>query len=247
VSGSTVTFNVATGEGAKIKPGHVLSIYGSTDEDDSHALFVLSVSTDAITAVNGFRGSPAVADTNLDGALLEQNPFQLEYQIHKRIDTVFASLLYPSVYQLTTASVTPDLSDGQVEVPAAVERITEAVQSVGGTWITIPFSVTKDVSTSVSSTGSLGTFDAVNGNTVYYTYMEKVGVTSTDESVIEMVSLGAAALLLGASVSENANAESQARPRNIGQDIWRDFVTVRASFADQIAEDTALGFEIHRG
>ena len=247
ISGSTVSFALATDEGAKVKPGHVLSLYGSTDENDAYALFVLSVSGDTVTAVNGFRGSPAVADTNLDGALLEQNPFQLDYQIHKRIDTVINTLLWPKVYVLTAASVTPDLTDGQVEVPATVERITDAKQQIGGEWVSIPFGVEKNVSTSISSTGTLGFFDAIDGSTVYYTYMNRVTATSTDEAVIELISLGAAALLLGASVNERAMENAPGRPRNVGQDLWRDFVTLRESYAEDISEDTTLGFEYHSG
>ncbi len=249
VSGSKVTFSVASGEGDKIKAGQVLSLYGSTDDTDSYALYVLSVSSDSITAVNGYNGSPVVADTNLDGALLEQNPWQLEYFIHKRIDAVISRLLWDDVYTLTAASVTPDLTDGQVEVPATVERIVSAQQQIGGEWVNIPFGIVKNVSTSVSSTGNLGVFDAVDGSTVYYTYMAKVDATTTDEALIELIALGAAALLSGASVTERTvplDGVSQS-PRSVGQELWRDFVTLRRSIAEDLAADTAIAFEVERG
>ena len=72
-------------------------------------------------------------------------------------------------------------------------------------------------------------------------------VTSTGEAVIELISLGAAALLLGASVNERAMETAPGQPRNVGQDLWRDFVTLRESFAEDIAEDTVVAFEYHYG
>lgn len=249
ISAPTVTFDLATGAGAGIKAGHTLSVYGSADDTESHAMFVLSVSTDTVTAANGYLGSPAVAASSLDSKLLEVNPFQVEHQIHKRIDAIVDGYLWDQIYKISTASVTPDLTDGQVEVPATVERITGAQQYVGSEWVAIPYGIVKNVNTAVSSTGTMGIFDAINGSTVYYTYMEKVAVADgdTDESLNELIALGTAALLLGASTTETGHESEVQRYGQPASVLWRDFITLRQSYGEKLAQDTVLGFEYDRG
>ncbi len=75
-SGQQVTFDMATGEAAKIKPGDILSVYDPDTELDAHVVYVLGISTDTITAINGFLGSPLIVGSNsgdMDLALVEQN------------------------------------------------------------------------------------------------------------------------------------------------------------------------------
>ena len=99
VSGDIATFTMATGEGAKIKPGHILSSLGETDTAKQYSFYVLSVSTDTVTAKNGWLGSTiANASADLNNAILEQNPAATEAAIHKRVATVFARYLWPEAY-----------------------------------------------------------------------------------------------------------------------------------------------------
>ena len=75
-SGQTVTFTLNTGEGAKVKAGNVLSVYDPDTEADAHVIYVTGISTDTITGINGYLGSPVVAGSDsgdLDSAIFEQN------------------------------------------------------------------------------------------------------------------------------------------------------------------------------
>jgi len=71
-SGQLVTFTVVAGEGAELAPGQVVSVYDPATELDAHVVYITSTSTDAITGINGYLGSPVVIGSNsgdLDDAL----------------------------------------------------------------------------------------------------------------------------------------------------------------------------------
>ena len=249
--GTTVTFTLASAEGAKVAAGDVLSVYGAATATVAHMLYVLSVATDTVTAVNGFWGSPVVADALLDGALLEQNPLRSEHFIYQAIETVFATLLWPDVLKYGQATVTPDLSDYQVEVPATVEHILSAWQIVAGERMSIPFELVTDLHATLSSTGSMASMYAIDGSAVYYTTEERYIATDTlSEALTQCVATGAAAIALGASISEtnleSSSKDSQSRrERNPGSDLWREFITLRSALSDDIARDVDW-FEIRR-
>ncbi len=256
VSGSTVTFNVASGEGSKIKPGHVLSTLDETDTAKQYSFYVLSTSTDAITCKNGWLGaSIANASTDLDGAILEQNAVATEHQIHKRIGTIFAKYLWPEAYIIDTGTIaSPNLATYQDELPATVRKLIGAHQIVASEMYDIAAGLRRNVHTSISSTGVLGVFDYFDGSAAYYTFMRKLadGDESADDALVELVAVGAAALLLGADVAasnqEMAKKDSQMRGRlSPANTLWRDFITLRNQYAEDLGEETALGFTYHRG
>jgi len=243
VSGSVVTFNMLAGQGAKVAAGDTLSIYGAATATVAHAVYVLGVATDAVTAVNGYWGSPAVADTKLDGALLELNPLRAEHFLFQAVETVFATLLYPEVSKYFARSVTPDLTDYQVEVPATVKQILSAWQIIGDERVTIPFALDDNLESTLSSTGTMGTFYAIDGSDVYYTTVEKYATSDTlSEALTQCIATGAAAIALGASVSEtnleSSKKDSQSRrERNPAQDLWREFVTLRSAISEDISRE----------
>lgn len=249
--GTTVTFTLASNEGAKVSAGDMLSVYGAATAAAAHSVYVLSVSTDTVTAVNGYWGSPSVADTSMDSALLELNPVRAEHFLFQAVESVFATFLWPDVLKYNQRSVTPDLSDYQVEVPAAVENILSAWQIVGGTRYSIPFGLVTDLETTLSSTGSMAEFYAIDGSSVYYTTEERIGSSDTlSEALTQCVATGAAAIALGASVAETsmafASKDSQQRgERSVADKLWREFVTLRSALADDIARDVDW-FEIRR-
>lgn len=256
VSGNKATFTMLAGEGSKIKAGHTLSTLGATDTAKQYSFYVLSVSTDTVTTVNGWLGSTiANASADLDGAILEQNAEPIEAQIHKRINTIFAKFLWPDAYIIDTGTIaSPNLSTYQDELPATVQKLIGAHQIVGGEMYDIAAGIRRNVHTSISSTGVLGVFDYFDGSAAYYTFMRKLvdGDESADDALVELVAIGASALLLGADVSasnrEQSKKDSQAKGRmSPANTLWRDFITLRNEYAEELGEETALGFTYHRG
>ncbi len=256
VSGSKVTFTMLAGEGAKIKPGHVLSTLGETDTTKQYSFYVLSISTDTVTAVNGWLGDSIInASGDLDNAILEQNPVATEHSIHARIGTIFAKYLWPHAYIIDTGTIaSPNLSTYQDELPATVEKLIGAHQIIASEMYDIAVGLRRNVHTSISSTGVLGTFDYYDGSAAYYTFMRKLadGDESADDALVELVAIGAAALLLGADVAGTANEMSKKDSQSKGRmtpanALWRDFLTLRNEYAEDLGEETVLGFTYHRG
>lgn len=255
VSGSLVTFALASGEGDKVKAGDVLSVPADT-EAESYALYVTSVATDSITAINGYLATTEVTagGSPLDSALFEVNPQFPDAEIHRAIDTVFSGLLYPQAFKLSTETITPNLATGEAELNALDMEVLSAHQLVGGVSIPIPVGIQRNLHTSVSSTGVLGYFDFYDSGTVYLTTKRKlaIGDESTFEGLVRLVATGAAALLLGASVSETdlerAKKDSQGRrPESAAQLLWRDFLTLKVQYAEDISRDTVTQFIVYRG
>lgn len=255
VSSYNVVFSALTDEGDKIAVGDVLSVLGSASADDANVLRVTGVAGDVVTAINGWFGSPSITDDGdeLDGDILEINPVITEHVIWQKVNTVLDTFLYPYVYQLKTYSVTPDLTDYEVELNANVETIKHAWQVWGGENIPIEWELYKDVHSSVSSTGVMARLYALDGSNVYVTTREKWTSSDTlDAEVEDLIAVGAAALCLGATVSathmepgskvSRERAEAANRP---GDSMWRDFVAMREALAETLAQDDAW-FEIYR-
>jgi len=251
--GTTVVFDLATAELAKVEAGDVLSVLGAGTAAASHSVYVLSKNTTSVTVLASYMGSPAVdSDGDLDAAILELNPLKSEHFIWQAVETVYATLLYPDIHKYNTYTITPDLSDYQVELNAAVEEIESAFQVVGGERHLIPFGLAKNVHTSVSSTTVMGELYAIDGSSVYITTRERyLEADSTTEAITQCIATGAAALAIGATRSstdlESAKKDSQFRgQRNPANDLWRDFVTMRSALAEDLASQVDW-FEIHRG
>jgi len=236
IAANTVAFSMIAGEGAKIKPGHVLSSVGATTTTTAYVLYVLSVATDVVTALRTYRGSPdagASADL-LDGLVLEQQPLRTEHDINVMVDTVFSSLLWDSTYFIdNTTSIAPDPLYGQVALAANVEDLVGAWQIIAGENVTIPFNVDRNLHTTVSANAVMGTFDQWDNSTIFLTFIRKlaIGDETADNALVEMVATGASALLLGASVSdtvqERSKKDSQNRSRDVASNLWRDFLALR--------------------
>ena len=70
--------------------------------------------------------------------------------------------------------------------------------------------------------------------------------------LIELVSTGTAALLLGASVSETqmarASKDSQARgTRDVASSLWRDFLTLRTNLSEGLGRERPNTIRVNRG
>lgn len=260
VSGDLITFTLSAGEGAKCKPGQVLSVYDPDTEADAHAVYITSISTDAITGFNGYLGSPDVAGANsgdLDNKVFEQNPLVTGYEIFEAIDTVVERLLWPDVYVIETKTIaSPDLVDGQEGVATDVKEILHAWQRIGSTNYPVPFTrVPMDVDAALASTGRMAEFDWIDGSTGYYT--AKTKIVEADEASSELTHLiatGAAAIVLGASLAETSisvtKKDNIAAPDRRGQAadrLWRDFLTLKQNYKEELVRDIPARVVIDRG
>ena len=251
--GTTVVFDLATAQLAKVDAGDVLSVMAAATAADAHMMYVMSKDTTSVTALASYMGSPAVtADGDLDAVFFELNALKSEWFIYQAVESVFNTLLYPQIYKYGTYTITPDLSDYQVELNAAVMEIQDAMQVIGGETMGIGFSVKRNVSTTVSSTTVLGELVAIDGSSVYITTKERYLEADTiSEALTECIATGAAALAIGASRSstdlESVKKDSQVRgQRNPANDLWRDFITLRTALSDDLASQVDW-FEIRRG
>ncbi len=261
VAGQLITFVLLAGEGAECAPGQVLSVYDPATEADAHAVYITSISTDTITGINGYLGSPVVVGSNsgdLDSALLEHEPLATQFEIFEAIDTVFSAYLYPSVYNITDATISsPDLVDGQHEVPATVKRITAAYQVIGPTIHKIGHTRNpEDVHTTLSSTGLLAQFDWIDGGTGYYTYHAKlVEADEATQELTQLIATGAAAITLGGHLVETTiqgtkahNAQAVGQRQQVGGLLWRDFLTIRQGLSEELTrQGTSNIISIDRG
>ncbi len=254
IAAPLVTFTVAYREGEKIKPGHTLSAVDDTDAANCHAIYIIGVADDVVTGINGYRGSPLVTADDLDGVMFEQNPLVLDYKIHKAVDTIFAVALWPRVFDINTQTIaSPNLATKQAELTAVTMEIIEAVQVTANQRDPIPFKLHRNQHTTVSSTTVLADLDYFNGSACYITAKEKFVVTDeseADNGLIEMVATGAAALLLGATVSEQqlakSSKDSQER-EDVGTRLWSDFLTLRESYSEGLSREVGNEFLIDRG
>jgi hypothetical protein len=213
-----------------------------------------------VTGINGYLGAPAIAGADsgdMDNALLEQNPLATGFAIFEAIDTVIANYLYPYVFDIVSAVITtPDLAHYTEAVAAETEEIISAFQIIGGREYYVdnsrqPF----DVHTSVASTGRLARFNWIDGSTGYYTYRAKLlEADEADTELTHLIALGAAAILLGASLSATAqeaakkdNIESvQGRPA-IANQVMRDFLTLRQNMSEELTRRLPQRIYVNRG
>ena len=258
VAGNIITFSVLAGEGAKIKAGHVLSAQADTDPTNAFAVLVTSISTDAISGINGYAGSPVIVGANsgdVDNAIWEQNPLVTDYKVHKAIDTIVGTSLWPYIFKFATDSHTPNLATGEANMNALDMAIESAWQVIGGEATPIDAGLVLNVHTTIQASGVLGAFAYEDGSTAYTTTVRKFVVGDEDEAtngLIEIVATGAAALCLGASVSETqmarASKDSQARgTRDVASSLWRDFLTLRTNLSEGLSRERPGVIRVNRG
>lgn len=247
VSGSIATFTLYAGEGAKCRAGDVLAHYYPSDKAKCYVFLVISVSTDTITAYNGWQGATAIANasTDLNSSILEQNPAVTMYEIHKKAEAVFAAHLWPDIFKFNTYSITPNLATGQYALNAAVKDIIGAYQKIGGVVTPIPCRLERRLHTTLASTGVLGEFQWYDASTCYLSTREKLDEDDSthDAAVIAIAGLGTAALCLGANISERtmepSNKDNQAEMQRADPAalLWRDFLTVRGEYARDLGDE----------
>lgn len=260
VSGDLVTFSLASGEGDKCKPGQVLSVYDADAEADAHAVYITSISTDTITGVNGYNGSPTITGSDsgdVDSKAFEQNPLVLGYEIFEAIDTIIARYLWPDVYTIETKTISsPDLVYGQEAVAADVKEIISAWQVIGTEVIPIPFMRTPlDVDTSIKSTGQMAEFGWYDGSTGYYTVKTKIAeADEVSDELTRLIATGAAAVALGSTLAETSlsrtkkdNVEAVNARQPAANSLWRDFLTLKQNYSQELGRELPQQIIINRG
>ncbi len=244
ITGATIVFNLLAGEGAGsgIKPGDILSVRGAATQALSAVLYVLSVSTDAITALNSYDGAPATAANALDAAVFELNAPRSEFLLWADVSSVISGLLWPEVYLYTTETISsPDLANFQNDLASGTERIVHVMQVIGGENYNISHQIHTNVHSTVASTNVYAELYVVDGSAAYVSAVGRVLEGSTHNfSLSQCIATGAAALaagsMLGGGSLESSSKDSQQRvqlsPR---QALWQDFVALRSSLAQDLS------------
>jgi hypothetical protein len=264
VSGDTVAITLLDGTNSgKVRAGDVLSTYNPATEAAAWAGYVLGVSGSVVTCVNGYEGTTAIANaaTTHDGSLLylhgEGAP--TDHTIANAIQVVENTLLWPHIYKVEfDTEANPSLTTGRVDLDAEVEDLEEAWQFISTERYSIPFKVEKSAPSEAdnSTAGVVAEFGLVDGSTLYLKTLRRM-VVGTDEAtypqLVEVVSLGAAAIAAGFSRPETtlATAKTDSRDRgrapDVGQAMWRDFFAIRDSWADDMARERVDKIIVDRG
>jgi hypothetical protein len=240
-SGSVISFDLVSGQGAKVKPGDYLASSGSSTAEDSLVYHVVSVSTDTITGVP-ILGSVGVPTETIDNRIFEQNPPVTELEIIRNIRAIVA-VLWPKVFKFVSATVTPSFTS-PVAVPSEARDIIHAEQRIGGIPYSVGYRLYRNRHTTLSATGVLADFAIADGSTVYYTYTAEEDEDTTDPTVQRLVALGAAGMCLTgvspAAAMERSKQDNEFRPTGLSaaiSNIWREFALLREQISEDLSRD----------
>ena len=242
-TGSLTDFDLDTGEGGKVRAGDILSIVGATDSSDAFVAYVLGVSTDTVT-VTFIDGSAVPTGTDLNSKVLAVSPMITELAVFQAINVITANFLYPFVFDIdASVTVTPDLTTGQVEIPATVREILSAHQVISNHVIPVGFGLQRNLNSAVSSTGVLVELNAYDGSTAYLTTIKEITAATADVAEQYLIASGAAALALDGTVAEGQleTAKKDAQDRQTegaAQSMWRSFLTQRQQMSEYLSRDT---------
>jgi len=251
VVGDIATFALATGKGASVRDGNTLTAYNPTSSTD-YGFYVLSVSTDTITAINGYDGT-AIANGGSVPALLEVNAPITGHELLNAIDEIINGYLWPEVFDIVVDSFTPNQSTFQSNANTLDEKIIRGWQKSGNQVARIPIGLTKNIGTADFASGKMINYDTVSGNDIYYTVLRRVSTAnSTALALGGIISKGATAL-----VSENvaldglwesSRKDAQDRGKRSPSDrFWQSFFKAKSQYSEDLSRDTALEFTVDRG
>jgi len=266
VSGDTVLITLLDGTNSgKVRPGDVISTWNPSTEALAWTGYVLVVNTttDVVTCVNGYEGTTVIANaaTTHDAGVLQLHGdgTPTDHAIINAIQVVENTLLFPHIFKVELDTETANLAgDGRIDLDAEVEAIDKAWQIVGPEAVQISKGlelVAPSVATPATA-GVVGAFDPVVAGTIYLSTIRRM-VVGTDEAtypqLVEVVSLGAAAIAAGFARPETTLAISKqdsrerGRAPDIGAALWRDFQGIKDSWADDIARPISDEIEVFRG
>ncbi|KKM19618.1 hypothetical protein LCGC14_1653770 [marine sediment metagenome] len=241
VTDDLVVFSVATGEGAKIRSGQILSSWNSTNATDAYGFYVLSLSTDELTCANGYNGV-AIANSASVPGLLEHQANPTEYMVQTAIDDIVASYLFPEVFDIFLDSFTPNLASLQTTADADDEEIIRAWQKVGSTTYQVPIKLIQNMPTAEFSTGKMVTYDVRVSTDVDYSVKRRVSIANSTNLALEgLIAKGAAALCIeGVEEAPDEEGQQQSRP------LWASFYNAKRQFETDIAKESVTSFKVDR-
>jgi hypothetical protein len=242
VAGDIASFSLDTGEGSFVRAGQILSAWNSTDADDAYGFYVLSVSTDAITAANGYNGK-AIANSASVPAIMEHQADPTEYVIQKAIDDIIDSYLFPEVFDIILDSFTPNTATLQSNADADDEEIIRAWQKIGPTQYQIPIKLVQNMPTADFASGKMLVYDIRTGADVDYSAKRKVSIANSTNGALEgLIAKGAAALCIeGVEEADEEQGSPQSRP------LWASFYNAKRQFENAIAKESVTQFKVDRG
>ncbi len=243
VADDIVTFSVVGGEGAKIRAGHILSSWNSTDTTDAYSFYVLSLSTDALTCANGYEGT-AIANSANVPALLEHQAEPTEYVVQAAIDDIIVGYLFPEVFDIIMDSFTPDFSSLQTNADTLDEEIIRAWQKIGGTTYQVPIKLIQNMPTADFASGKMLTYDVRVSTDVDYSAKRRVSIANSTNLALEgLIAKGAAALCIEGVevVPEEEGEQPQSRP------LWASFYNAKRQLETDIAKESVTAFRVDRG
>ena len=241
VADDIVTFSVVTGEGAKIRKGHILSSWNSTDTTDAYGFYVLSLSSDALTCANGYNGA-AIANSATVPAIMEHQAEPTEYTVQAAIDDIIAAYLYPEVFDIIMDSFTPNFASLQSTADADDEEIIRAWQKIGPTTYQVPIKLIQNMPTAEFSTGKMVTYDVRVSTDVDYSAKRRVSIANSTNTALEgLIAKGAAALCVeGVEEAPDEEGEQQSRP------LWASFYNAKRQLETDIAKESVTSFKVDR-
>jgi len=251
VTGKLVDFTID--DGSKLRPGDVLSQYGSTSTADAYSFYVTSISTNDLTCINGYEGASIANGASMAGMVLEVMPLVGEWKMFECIDIAVGRFLWPEVFDMETDTVTPDLSTGQVAVDARDEEILSAWQKIGSQTYPVSFHLEKKMSTALFASGNMGSFDFIDASTLYYAAKRRISTANSTSSAAlnNLIAVCAAAISLGGTQVEtsldSSKKDSQERgKRDVASSLWRDFMVQKQVFSEDLSRDTVISIIVER-
>jgi len=242
VTGDVVTFSTAAGEGAKIRAGHILSTWNSTDATDAYGFYVTGISTEVITCANGYNGA-AIADSVTMPVLLEQQAEPTEYMVQTAIDDIISSYLFPEVFDIFMDSFTPNFASLQANADGDDEEIIRAWQKIGPTTYQVPIKLIQNMPTGEFASGKMLAYDVRSGVDVDYSAKRRVSIANSTNTALEgLIAKGAAALCVeGVEEAPDEDGEQKSRP------LWASFYNAKRQFETDIAKESVTQFKVDRG
>jgi hypothetical protein len=242
VTDDTVTFSLATDEGAKVKSGQILSSWNSADADDAYGFYVITVTGDSVLCANGYDGA-AIANSAAVPAFLEHQADPAEYTVQTAIDDIIASYLFPELFDIVMDSFTPNLSNLQTEADVLDVEIIRAWQKIGPTTYQVPIKLIQNMPTDTFTSGKMLAYDAVTAIDINYSAKRKIAIaTSSDPALVGLIAKGAAALCIeGVEEAPKEDEEQQSRP------LWASFYNAKRQMETSIAKESVTQFKVDRG
>ena len=243
VTNDQVVFSVGAAEGLNIRPGHILSSWGSTSAATAYGFYVIGVSTDELTCANGYNGA-AIANSAAVPAFLEHQADPAEWTVQTAIDDIIDSYLFPELFDIVMDSFTPNMATLQTVADVLDEEIIRAWQKVGPTQYQVPIKLVQNMPVADFASGKMVTYDVRTGQDVDYSSKRRISIGTSSGSALEgLISKGAAALCIEGveEAPDEGEGGQESRP------LWASFYNAKRQLETSIAKESVTQFRVDRG